>query len=127
MEPTTPPPEPTAVTPQQLQSSSTQFTPRPGDDPRWAAPPAPHVNSSSALPVMVVATVCLAGTCMLGAMLGSWILVMIGLIVGLLVFHYFVWGWLYTRMIAAQQKEELLRLAEEDAALLPDPQRSRHI
>ena len=67
------------------------------------------------------------GMCVLGALVGSWVLVMVGLIAGLLVFHYFAWGWLYTRLIAAQQKEELLRLANEDAKLLPDPQRSRHI
>jgi hypothetical protein len=124
----TPTPDPTAVSPQQLDASSTHITAQPTDDPRWTSPqPPPNVGGSSAIPVFVVTTVCLTGTCLLGALLGSWILVMVGLIAALLVFHYFAWGWLYTRMIAAQQKEELLRLAEQDAKLMPDPQRSRHI
>jgi uncharacterized membrane protein len=67
------------------------------------------------------------GLCVLGALVGSWVLVLVGLVAALLTFHYFAWGWVYTRMIAAKQKEELLRLAEEDAKLLPDPQRSRHM
>jgi hypothetical protein len=127
MEPTTPPPDPTAVTSKQVDATSTQFTTQPNDDQRWPAPqPPPNVGGSSAIPVFVVTTVCLAGTCVLGALLGSWVLVLVVLIAALLAFHYFAWGWLYTRMIAAQQKEELLRMAEEDAKRLPDPQRSRN-
>jgi hypothetical protein len=127
MEPTTPPPDPTAVTPKQIDATSTQFMAQPGDDPRWTTPQPPRsVGGSSAVPVFIVTSICLAGTCVLGALLGSWVLVVVGLVAALLVFHYVVWGWLYTRMIAAQQKEELLRMAEEDAKLLPDPQRSRN-
>src|SRR5579872_3307372 len=96
MEPTTPPPEPTAVTPQQVDATATQFTSQPNDDPRWPAPQPPrNVGSSSAIPVFVFTTVALLGTCLLGALLGSWVLVLVGLIAGLLVFHYVVWGWLY--------------------------------
>jgi hypothetical protein len=114
------------VTPPQLETPSSHITSQP-NDPRWSSPQAPpNVGRSSAVPVFVVTTVCLTGTCLLGALLGSWVLVMVGLIAALLVFHYVAWGWLYTRMIAAQQKEELLRLAEQDAKLLPDPQRSRN-
>ena len=127
MEPTIPPtPEPTAVTPQQPDSTSTHITSQPNDDPRWMVPSVPpNVDRSSAIPVLVVTTICMIGMCLLGALLGSWVLAMVGLLVAVVAFHYFAWGWLYTRMIAAQRKEELLRLAEEDAKLLPDPQRSR--
>ena len=122
------PPDPTGVTPQSPDATSTHFTAQPKDDPRWASPQSPpNVGGSSALPVFVVITICMIGMCLLGAMLGSWFLVMIGGLVALLVFHYFAWGWFVTRMVAAQQKEELLKLAEQDAKLLPDPQRSRHI
>jgi hypothetical protein len=129
MEQNSPPPlDPTKVTPQAPEGASTQITSQPKDDPRWMAPkPPPEVGGSSAIPVMTVGTIALVGTCLLGALLGSWVVVVAGLILGLLAFHYFAWGWLATRLVAEQQKQELLKLAEQDAKRLPDPQRSRHI
>jgi hypothetical protein len=127
MEQPTQPPDPTAVTPPHADAPPTGITPRPGDDPRWAAPkPAPSVGGSSALPVLTVATVALLGTCVVAALVGSWVAVVAGVVLGMLAFHYFAWGWLYSRYVAEQQRQELLKLAEQDAKLLPDPQRSRH-
>ena len=120
-----PPPDPTAVTPQ-AAATSNQITSEPGDDPRWHTPQPPRSSGgSSALPVLVTTSICVLGMCGLGAMLGSWVLVMVGGIAALLIFHYFSWGWLMTRMMAAQQREELLKLTERDTKYLPDPQRSR--
>jgi hypothetical protein len=127
MEQPTPPPEPTAVTPRHPDAPPTGIMPQPGDDPRWAAPkPPPSVGGSSALPILTVGTVALLGTCVVGALVGSWVAVVAGVVLGMLAFHYIVWGWLFTRYVAEQQRQELLKLAEQDAKLLPDPQRSRH-
>jgi hypothetical protein len=124
-QPNPPTPDATAVTPQ--HPDATGLTPQPGDDPRWAAPkPAPSVRGSSALPVLTVATVALLGTCVVAALVGSWVAVVAGIVLGMLVFHYLLWGRLLSRYVAEQQRQELLKLAEEDAKLLPDPQRSRH-
>lgn len=128
MEPNNPPPDPTAFTPLHPDANSTHITPQPKDDPRWAAPkPPPDVGGSSAIPVMTVGTILLLGMCLLGALVGMWVPVVVALILGLLMFHYFVWGWVATRLVAEQQKQELLKLAEQDAKRLPDPLRSRHI
>jgi hypothetical protein len=128
MEQLTPPPDPAAVTPQQPDTTSTHVTSQLGDDPRWASvQPTPNVGGSSAIPIFVTISICMLGMCVLGALIGSWVVLLFGVVAALLVFHYFAWGWMYSRLIAAQQKEELLKLAEQDAKLLPDPQRSRHI
>lgn len=79
------------------------------------------------IPLLGAATFVALGMCLLGLLVGTWLLPLVGFIFLVCVFHYFTWGWVYTRMVAAQQKEELLRLADQDAKLLSDPQRSRHI
>jgi hypothetical protein len=120
------PPDPSAVTAQQVAAASSHVTKEPNDDPRWQTPHPPgSSDGSSALPILVTTSICVMGICGLGAMLGSWVLVMIGGVVLLLLFHYFTWGWFMSRMMAAQQREELLKLAERDTKYLPDPQRSR--
>jgi hypothetical protein len=127
MEQNTPPtPDPAAVTPQHADTTSTQITSQPPDDPRWARQ-TPDIGGSSALPVLGAASFISVGMCLLGMLVGTWILPFVGFILLVCVFHYFTWGWVYTRMVSAQQKEELLRLAEQDAKLLSDPQRSQHI
>ena len=127
MEPTAPsPPDPAFITPERLDASSTNVTAQPNDDPRWPEPkPTPSV-SSAAVPVGVVGLFAMLGMCILGALLGSWVMLFVGVVIGLMVFHYFAWGWVLSRSLAEQQREELLKLAEQDAKRLPDPQRSRH-
>ena len=124
-QPTPPAPDPTAVTPQHPGAAG--VTPQPGDDPRWAAPkPTPSVGGGSAVPVLTLGVVALLGTCVVAALVGSWVAVVAGIVLGMLAFHYFAWGRLFSRYVAEQQRQELLKLAEQDAKLLPDPQRSRH-
>jgi hypothetical protein len=127
MEPNaSPTPEPSPVTPEPPDASPTNITTQ-ANDPRLLSPPETQSVRGSSVPVFMLTSVVLLGTCVLGALLGSWVLIVFGLIAALFVFHYFAWGWTYSRMVAQQQKEELLKLAEQDTRSLPDPMRSRHL
>src|SRR5438105_15106245 len=121
MEQSTPPPDPTAVTPQQADATAPHVTTPPDDDPRWLTPKPPPNVGTSVVSVLLVLSGCLVATCVLAALGGTWVLAIVALIALTASFHYLIWGRLLSRMVAEQQKEELLKLAERDEQGLPDP------
>src|SRR6516225_2199329 len=89
MEPNpSPTPEPSPVTPDPLDAPPTNITTQP-NDPRLLSPPETQSVRGSSVPLFMVTSVALLGTCVLGALLGSWVLIVFGLIAALFVFHYF--------------------------------------
>jgi len=121
-----PTPEPTAVTPQPPDATSPHVTTRPDDDPRWLTPKPPPNVGTSVVSVLLILSGCLVATCVLAALGGTWVLAIVALVALTASFHYLIWGRLLSRVVAEQQRQELLKLAERDEQGLPDPQRSRH-
>jgi hypothetical protein len=120
-----PDPDQTAVTPQPADPGPAPAPP-PADDPRWLPPKAPASPGASAIATLIVVCGFVLGVCLLAAIGGTWVLGVGGLVVLLAAFHYLVWGRWMSRMMAEQQRQELLKLAERDDQLRPDPLRSRH-